>query len=219
MLSLTCATSSRALRRSPALLAGLAATARRCSHIGRTPVRYGQEVTLEHLPPTGPAGVFGPAGTLRVVGPLGNTAVPIQPDASTGHLLTVRVDDANQKQQRAMWGTTRALIANAVHDVTEGYRLSLRLVGVGYRASLEQNDRVLSLKLGYSHSIEMALPEGITATVPNPARIVLAGVDRQLVSQFAASIRRWRVPEPYKQKGIFVGNETIRKKDVKKNKK
>ncbi|KAI8051011.1 putative ribosomal protein L6 [Syncephalis plumigaleata] len=243
-------------RKSPLLLASVATTACRHSHIGRTPVRYGKEVTFEHQPPTGPVGAFGAAGTLKVIGPLGNMSVAIQPFVSldlqpttnnepvatitaTGiqqhakknnataaatsedadFLLTVRVDDDTKKQQRAMWGTTRALIANAVNDVTEGYRLPLRMVGVGYRASLEQDGRVLGLKLGYSHPIEMPLPQGVTASVPNPTRIVLSGVDRQLVSQFAAAIRRWRIPEPYKQKGIFVGDETIRKKDIKKSKK
>lgn len=243
-------------KKSSLLVANVAITARRHSHIGRMPVRYGKNVTFEHQPPIDLAGAFGAAGTLKVIGPLGNTSVAIQPFVSldlqsmpnneltatitatgiqqhtkennttntntnddTDSLLTVRVDDATKKQQRAMWGTTRALIANAVHDVTEGYRLSLRMVGVGYRASLEQDGRVLGLKLGYSHSIEMPLPEGVTASVPNPTRIVLSGVDRQLVSQFAASVRCWRKPEPYKQKGIFVGDETIRKKDVKKSKK
>ncbi|KAI9598872.1 putative ribosomal protein L6 [Syncephalis fuscata] len=224
-----------AIIRKQNILASKLVVPQRYSHIGRAPVKYGREVSLQHIPPTTSVGAFGPAGTLKIDGPLGSVSVPIQPFVKldlqpmgaseptttitakkTDFTITVRVDDASKKQQRAMWGTTRALIANAVQGVTEGYNLPLRLVGVGYRASLEQDGRVIGLKLGYSHPIEMPLPDGVTASVPNSTRIVLSGVDRQEVAQFAAAIRRWRVPEPYNQKGIFVGDETIRKKEGKK---
>jgi large subunit ribosomal protein L6 len=130
--------------------------------------------------------------------------------------LSVNVVDPTIKEQRSMWGTTRALINNIIIGVTEGYKVPIRLVGVGYRATLEDNDRKLSLKLGYSHPVEMILPEGVTCSIPQPNRLVLQGSDLQEVKELAAKIQRWRKPEPYNQKGIFIGDETIKKKEGKK---
>ncbi|KAJ3089781.1 hypothetical protein HK102_005508 [Quaeritorhiza haematococci] len=129
-------------------------------------------------------------------------------------MLEVWVEDSKDRKQRAMWGTTWRLLNNMVEGVTEGFTVPLRLVGVGYRALFE--DGRLSLKLGYSHPILMDIPKGVEVAIPAPQRIILQGIDLQQVTQFAAKIRTWRPPEPYNQKGIFVGDETIKKKEGKK---
>jgi len=109
--------------------------------------------------------------------------------------------------------------------VSEGHTCILRLVGVGYRASVEESatttapeydgQKFVSLKVGYSHPIELGVPRGVNASTPQPTRILLEGVEKEVVKQFAAVIRKWRVPEPYKGKGIFVDDETIRLKSKK----
>lgn len=119
-------------------------------------------------------------------------------------------------------GTMRALIQNTVSGVSEGHLCILRLVGVGYRATIEETaqtktasypgQKFVNLKLGYAHPVEMGVPEGVKASTPQPTRILLEGCDKQAIKQFAAEIRRWRKPEPYKGKGIFVNDETIRLK-------
>jgi large subunit ribosomal protein L6 len=116
----------------------------------------------------------------------------------------------------------RAHFQNTISGVSEGHICILRLVGVGYRATVEDTattkqpaypgQKFVILKLGYAHPIEMPIPKGVKATVPQPTRILLEGADKQVVSQFAAELREWRKPEPYKGKGIFVNNETIRLK-------
>ena len=119
----------------------------------------------------------------------------------------------------------RAHLQNTISGVTEGHICILRLVGVGYRATIEDSSsltppqrpeypgqKFLNLKLGYSHPIEMPVPEGVKASVPQPTRILLEGCEKQHVTHFAAKIRKWRVPEPYKGKGIFVNAETIKLK-------
>ncbi|ORX95850.1 ribosomal protein L6 [Basidiobolus meristosporus CBS 931.73] len=197
------------------------------SHIGKAPVKYSSEVQIELLPtPFTDEARYQKTRTLTVKGPLGQHSMPIDPFISLkfkkdltsddgGQLLEVAIEDKSIKKQKQMWGTTRALINNSVIGVSEGFSVPLRLVGVGYRAALESNGK-LGLKLGYSHPIEMEIPEGITVTIPNPTRIVLFGTNNQQVKQFAAKIRDWRKPEPYNQKGIFVGDETIKKKEGKK---
>lgn len=114
------------------------------------------------------------------------------------------------------------MLQNSISGVSEGHICILRLVGVGYRATIENTattreaqfpgQTFVNLKLGYAHPIEMPVPKGVKATVPLPTRILLEGCDKQVVTQFAAEIRRWRRPEPYKGKGIFVNDETIRLK-------
>lgn len=201
------------------------------SHIGRKPIAYAQDIKVEHdltliTEPRIPSELNNT--TLHVTGPLGKLSLPIKPfvkigmtpapkdDLNAEHLLSVAIENDQEKQQRAMWGTTRALINNAIIGVSDGYKTYLRLVGVGYRGVLENNGKTLSLKLGYSHPIQMDLPEGVTCTVPAPNRIVLQGVNKQHVTEFAAKIQRWRMPEPYNQKGIFINDETIKKKEGKK---
>jgi len=138
---------------------------------------------------------------------------------------TLTVEDAEIRKQREMWGTTRAYLANHILGVSEGHTAILRLVGVGYRATIESTastvvaeypgQQFVSLKVGYSHPIELPIPRGVKASTPQPTRILLEGVEKEVVMQFAAKIRKWRVPEPYKGKGIFVNGETIRLKNKK----
>ncbi|KAH8555316.1 50S ribosomal protein L6 [Umbelopsis sp. PMI_123] len=199
------------------------------SHIGRKVLTFPKEVSVEHdtTPITNPRIPSELNNTtLHVSGPLGKHSLPIKPfvnlNIKLGQAegedseLSVSVADPDIKEQRSMWGTTRALINNLVVGVTEGYKVPIRLVGVGYRATLEDNNRKLSLKLGYSHPVEMALPEGVTCTIPQPNRLILQGSDLQQVKELAAKIQRWRKPEPYNQKGIFIADETIKKKEGKK---
>ncbi|CAO3592315.1 unnamed protein product [Absidia cylindrospora] len=200
------------------------------SHIGRTPLYFPQEVTLDHdLTPIQQPRIPSELNntTLTVKGPLGQLEMPIKPfvqlDTTIGDsaatqesVLQVSVKDASIKEQRAMWGTTRNLIRNMITGVSEGYRLHLRLVGVGYRGVLENNNRSVSLKLGYAHPVVVDLPQGITCTIPQPNRLILQGIDLQQVTELAAKIQRWRKPEPYNQKGIFINDETIKKKEGKK---
>lgn len=122
-------------------------------------------------------------------------------------------------------GTTRAYLQNHVLGVSEGHTSILRLVGVGFRATIEnsaitvspefEGQQFVNLKVGYSHPIELPVPFGVKASTPQPTRILLEGIEKETVKQFAANIRKWRVPEPYKGKGIFIDDETIRLKSKK----
>ncbi|MCJ1369602.1 hypothetical protein MMC20_000814 [Loxospora ochrophaea] len=135
---------------------------------------------------------------------------------------TLRILNEQERKQREMWGTKRAYLQNHILGVSEGHTAILRLVGVGYRATIEKSaitvqpeypgQEFVSLKLGYSHPIELGIPRGVTATTPQPTRILLEGAEKEVVMQFAADIKKWRKPEPYKGKGIFVNNETIKLK-------
>ena len=119
-------------------------------------------------------------------------------------------------------GTVRAYLNNHILGVSEGHTAILRLVGVGYRATIEKSavtktpeypgQQFVSLKVGYSHPIELGIPEGVKASTPQPTRILIEGVEKEVVKKFAAQIREWRKPEPYKGKGIFVNDETIKLK-------
>ena len=116
----------------------------------------------------------------------------------------------NARTDRALHGLTRAMIANMIRGVTDGYLKELELVGVGYRAQM--TGRKVTFQLGYSHPIEFLIPEGITIEVPKPTNIIVKGIDRQKVGQVAANIQRLSPPEPYKGKGIrFVGEQVRRK--------
>ncbi|EXJ95162.1 hypothetical protein A1O1_00281 [Capronia coronata CBS 617.96] len=201
------------------------------SRIGRTPVTIPPEVSLRFYDlPKFNARSRNPdtaTSALEVKGPLGQLTVPIPPYLKAEHdefagKLNISVNDAAEKHQRSMWGTMRALVQNSVSGVSEGHLCILRLVGVGYRATVEDSattkrptypgQKFVNLKLGYAHPVEMPVPKGVKASVPQPTRILLEGCDKQAIMQFAAEIRRWRKPEPYKGKGIFVNDETIRLK-------
>ncbi len=133
------------------------------------------------------------------------------------------VADRAQRNQREMWGTTWSYLNNYIMGVSEGHTAVLRLVGIGYRATVEPRpakeeypgQQFVCLKLGFSHPVEMGLPQGMRGSAPQPTRVLLEGIDKEQIMQFAADIRKWRVPEPYKGKGIFVNTETIKLKQKK----
>lgn len=121
---------------------------------------------------------------------------------------------SNDPMAWAQAGTTRALVHNMVHGVTQGFSITLELVGVGYRAQSKGNS--VSLSLGFSHPIEYTLPEGVQAETPTVTSIVLTSIDKQRVGQVASEIRAFRPPEPYKGKGIKYAGEVIIRKEAKK---
>ena len=120
----------------------------------------------------------------------------------------------NGKSSVAQTGTVRSLVANMMKGVTDGFEKELQLVGVGYRAQVQ--DMVLKLALGYSHSIEYSIPADVTVVSPAPTRIVVSGADKQRVGQVAAEIRSYRPPEPYKGKGVRYAGEFVARKEAKK---
>ena len=120
----------------------------------------------------------------------------------------------DSKRARAMWGTSRCLLANIVHGVDQGFSIVLEISGVGYRAAIDGNELVL--QLGYSHEIRYPMPDGIAITSERPTHIAVSGADRQKVGQVAAQIRAYRKPEPYKGKGIRYQGEYIIRKEGKK---
>lgn len=121
---------------------------------------------------------------------------------------------SNNARARAMWGTTRARINNIVKGVSEGFTKKLEITGVGYRAQVQ--GKKLVLQLGYSHDVEMEIPEGLQVAAEKPTLLAITGADKQQVGQFAANIRSWRKPEPYKGKGIRYEGEQILRKEGKK---
>jgi large subunit ribosomal protein L6 len=148
--------------------------------------------------------VKGPKGTLS------HTVVtPITVKKDDGVLTVTRPDD--ERESRARHGLTRTLVNNMVVGVTEGYEKKLEIVGVGYRV-LSKGPTQLEFQLGYSHSITFNAPEGITFTVESPTRLGVQGIDKQLVGEVAANIRKLRKPEPYKGKGVRYAGEHIRRK-------
>jgi large subunit ribosomal protein L6 len=172
------------------------------SRVGRTPIPLpaGVEVSLAGRRIT----VTGPNGTLERELP-GEITVR-QED---GVLLVERPDD--QRHNRAQHGLTRSLVNNMVVGVTAGFTKELEIVGVGYRATMQGPDRI-ELALGFSHIVPVAAPDGITFEVPAPTRIRVAGIDKELVGQVAADIRKLRKPEPYKGKGVRYAGEVVQRK-------
>jgi large subunit ribosomal protein L6 len=114
----------------------------------------------------------------------------------------------------AMAGTMRSLVANMVQGVSQGFEKKLTLIGVGYRAQVQ--GKVLNLTLGFSHPVDFEIPEGITIECPSQTEIIVKGIDKQLVGQVSADIRKWREPEPYKGKGIRYADEYVIRKEAKK---
>jgi large subunit ribosomal protein L6 len=131
------------------------------------------------------------------------------------NIVVSRNDDG--KESKSLHGLTRALLNNMVIGVTKGYEKNLELVGVGYRAQLQGTKLVMSL--GYSHPVEIIPEPGVVFEIPSPTKIIVKGIDKELVGSVAADIRTWRKPEPYKGKGIKYDNEVIRRKEGKTGKK
>ena len=179
------------------------------SRIGRMPIAIPAGVTVE-IAENNKVTVKGPKGTLERVLP---SEMIISKD---GDVVTVsRPNDL--KRMRSLHGLTRTLINNMVVGVTDGYQKVLEINGVGYRAAKQGNKLVLSL--GYSHPVEMVDPEGVEVVVEDQNKIIVKGIDKEKVGQYAAEIREKRAPEPYKGKGIKYADEVIRRKVGKTGKK
>lgn len=172
------------------------------SRIGKLPIAVpsGVDVAIDERLVT----VKGPKGTLSHT-----VASPITVEKTDGVLEVKRPDD--ERESRSLHGLTRTLINNMVVGVTEGYEKKLEIVGVGYRV-LSKGPTQLEFQLGYSHSITFNAPEGITFTVDGPTKLGVQGIDKQLVGETAANIRKLRKPEPYKGKGVRYAGEHIRRK-------
>jgi large subunit ribosomal protein L6 len=171
------------------------------SRIGRKPIAVPEAVTVELAP--GQVAVKGPKGELSQ-----SLSIDMKVEQSDGVLTVQRPTDRGE--HRALHGLTRSLIANMVEGVTDGFEKRLEIQGVGYRAQLKGKN--LELALGYSHPVSIEAPEGIEFEVPQPTEIVIRGIDKQLVGQVAADIRKRRPPEPYKGKGIRYRGEQVARK-------
>jgi len=175
------------------------------SRIGRAPI-------------TVPAGVevkVGADNFVTVKGPKGTleqklvSAITIEQDG--GVITVTRPNDL--KENRSLHGLTRTLLNNMVVGVTDGFRKELDVNGVGYRVAMQGQQ--LTMNLGYSHQVIMEAPAGVTVEVPSPNKIIVSGMNKQMVGQFAAEVREKRPPEPYKGKGIKYANEVVRRKEGK----
>ena len=172
------------------------------SIIGREPIKIPPSVTIT------------PSTTnVTISGPLGSTAIPLKDymkiDFPVQDIMKITVEDSTEKLQRQMWGTTRTLISNAIIGMTEGFTVPLYLVGVGYRVALEEdprgqtdggNGQRLNMKLGFAQAVFVPVPSHIKVEVPSATKIVLFCKDKHLLGLFAAKIRNFRKPEPYKGK-------------------
>ena len=172
------------------------------SRIGRLPIQIpkGVEVTISGADIT----VKGPKGTLSHT-----IAAPITIEqAEDGTLTVLRPDD--ERESRSLHGLTRTLISNMVIGVTQGYEKKMEIAGVGYRVAAKGSG--LEFALGFSHPVPVEPPAGITFAVENPTRFSVSGIDKQLVGEVAANIRKLRKPDPYKGKGVRYAGEVIRRK-------
>jgi large subunit ribosomal protein L6 len=171
------------------------------SRIGKKPIVVPDGVEVDVKP--GVVSVKGPKGELSQV-----VSRDMKVTQDNGTLTVERPTDRGE--HRALHGLTRSLIANMVEGVTNGYEKRLEIQGVGYRARLQ--GKALELSVGYSHPVTITAPEGIEFEVPAPTQVVIRGIDKQLVGEIAARIRRTRPPEPYKGKGIRYAGEHVRRK-------
>ena len=179
------------------------------SRIGRMPIAIPAGVTVE-VAENNKVTVKGPKGTLERVLP---SEMEIKVEGA--EVVVTRPNDL--KKMKSLHGLTRTLINNMVVGVTEGYAKKLEVNGVGYRA--QKNGKTLVLNLGYSHPVELTDPEGLEVEVPDQNTIIVKGIDKEKVGQYAAEIRSKREPEPYKGKGIKYSDEVIRRKVGKTGKK
>jgi len=149
---------------------------------------------------------------LTIKGPKGELALDLHPDVTVDTVddgIKVGVKDPDDRLQRALWGTFRSLVQNNITGVSEGFEKKLEIVGVGYKAEVSPDK--LTLNVGYSHPVELEIPEGLEVKVEKN-KILVSGIDRQVVGQFAAQTRAVRKPEPYKGKGIRYEDEVVRRK-------
>jgi large subunit ribosomal protein L6 len=171
------------------------------SRIGRKPIQIPDGVEIDVRP-----------GAVKVKGPKGELNQDVNRD------MKVAIDDgtltvdrpSDRGEHRALHGLTRSLIANMVEGVTDGFERRLQIQGVGYRAQLK--GKALEMSLGYSHPVTIPAPEGIEFEVPQPTEVVVRGIDKQLVGETAARIRKSRPPEPYKGKGVRYAGEHVARK-------
>jgi large subunit ribosomal protein L6 len=171
------------------------------SRIGKKPIQIPDGVTVS----------IGP-GRVTVNGPRGELSQAVSPamriEQSDGTLTVERPTDRGE--HRALHGLTRTLIANMIEGVTSGFEKRLEIQGVGYRARLRGSD--LEMALGFSHPVSLPAPEGIEFEVPQPTEVIVRGIDKQLVGEVAARVRKQRPPEPYKGKGVRYAGEYVRRK-------
>ena len=171
------------------------------SRVGRMPIdiQAGVNVNLD-------------GHVITVKGPKGELTRTLHPDMKitvADNVITVE-RPSDEKEHRALHGLTRALVANMVTGVTTGFKKELEIVGVGYRAQMK--GKKLALTLGFSHPLELDAPEGVTVECPTATTIVVSGANNETVGEFAAKIRGYRLPEPYKGKGIRYAGEHVRRK-------
>ncbi|KAL2755897.1 hypothetical protein ACRALDRAFT_1034292 [Sodiomyces alcalophilus JCM 7366] len=208
------------------------ATSQRHSKLGRTPISIPPGVELfigepkvKHDPTTY---LKIPKRTVTVKGPLGSLDLEIPSYLKIDHdveerMAVLSIEDDTVKQQKEMWGTTWAYLNRYIMGVSEGHNALIRLVGVGYRATVEPRagkeefpgQKFLCLKLGFTHPVEVGIPRGVTVTTPSPTRILVEGISREEIMSFAGRVRKWRPPEPYKGKGVFINDQTIKLKQKK----
>jgi large subunit ribosomal protein L6 len=175
------------------------------SRVGKKPIRAPSGVTVTVKGQD--VNVKGPKGSLNfrahddVAVSFGDGVISVKPRHET-------------PRARALWGTTRAVLANQIKGVTQGFEKNLEMTGVGYRAAMQGKN--LQMQLGYSHEIVYTPPEGVSLATPKPTEIKISGIDPQVVGQAAAEIRAFRPPEPYKGKGVRYVGEYIRRKEGKK---
>ena len=171
------------------------------SRIGKMPISVPDGVTVKLS-----------EGTLSVKGPKGEVSGPVHPgvglDIEDGEIRVTRPDAS--KQSRSLHGLTRAVVANMVTGVTTGFSKNLEIQGVGYRGDVKGSK--LTLNLGFSHPVEIDVPQGLTVSMEGNTNLKIEGIDKELVGQFAADIRAIRPPEPYKGKGVRYAGEHVRRK-------
>ena len=178
------------------------------SRIGRMPIAVpsGVEISI-----TGQnVAVKGPKGSLAIAVP-----APIQVSQAEGVITVARPNE--ERVTRSLHGLSRTLVANMVEGVTNGYTLTINIVGVGYRVAEKGKD--LEFQLGYSHPITFPAPEGITYKVESPTKLIISGIDKQLVGETAAKVKKLRKADPYKGKGLRLEGEVVRRKAGKAGKK
>ncbi|KAH3899080.1 probable 54S ribosomal protein L6, mitochondrial [Saccharomycodes ludwigii] len=201
------------------------------SHIGKAPILLTPETKVEIIKISTPKILRKPGlgksltfhKLINIKGPLGELAVDIpnfiKIDNTTNknkhHTINISIEDENNKLQKSMWGTIRSLINNSIIGVNEGHLSILKFVGTGYRCQILKDSNFISVKVGASVTQGLHIPPGIKVSSPVPTSLIIEGCDKQQVGLFAANLRKFHPPEPYKGKGIYVNDETIKLKDKK----